>query len=56
MRLIALNCVTIATALQRANYAFEAGAYPYAGAYTDRALWLEVVPFRAFLPTTSSIR
>ena len=43
--------------LQRANYAFKAGAYPYTGTYADGALWLGVVPSRrADFPTTSSIR
>ena len=31
MRLITLNYAIIVIALQRANYAFKAGAYPYIG-------------------------
>ena len=53
----ALNRAAIVIALQRANYASEAGAHPCVGAYADRALWLGVVPSRqADLPTTPSIR
>ena len=54
MRSITLNCAVVVVALQRANCAFEAGAYPYAGAYA-KVLWLRVVLFQAFLPAASSI-
>ena len=56
MHSIALNCATIVITLQHTSYASKAGAYPYAGAYADRAPRSGVVPLRAFLPTAPSIR
>ena len=62
MRSNALNCTAVVVALQYANYASKAGAYPYtgsypcAGAYADGAPRSGVIPLRAFLPIAPSIR
>ena len=56
MHLIVLNYAIVIVVLQRTNYASKAGAYPYTGAYADRAPRPGVIPSqRADLPTTPSI-
>ena len=46
MRSIVLNCTIVVVVLQHANYAFKAGAYPYAGTYANGASRLGVIPSR----------